>query len=44
METEALKIDHLITHRFKYTDAQKAFDLVYDAPDEFVGILLDWEE
>ena len=42
MAGEALKIDPLITHRFHYTEAQKAFDLIYAAPDQYVGILLNW--
>lgn len=44
MQNDCLKIDHLITHRFAYTEAQKAFDLIYSAPERFAGILLDWED
>lgn len=44
MQNETIKIDHLITHRFKYTEAQKAFDLVYASPDQYTGILLDWRK
>lgn len=42
MDSGALKVDHLITHRFPYPDAQKAYDLVYNAPAEYLGILVDW--
>ena len=42
MQTGALKVDHLITHRFKASQAQAAYDLIYDAPDQYAGILLDW--
>jgi len=42
MDIGALKVDHLITHRFKASDAQKAYDLIYTAPQEYVGIALDW--
>ena len=44
MGTEALKIDHLTTHCFKFTEAQDAFDLIYSSPDQYVGVLLDWRE
>ena len=44
METEALKVDHLVTHRFSYRDAPDAYDLIYSAPDQYVGIMLDWRE
>jgi 2-desacetyl-2-hydroxyethyl bacteriochlorophyllide A dehydrogenase len=42
MGGEALKIDPLITHRFHYSEAQKAYDLVYSAPDQYVGIVFNW--
>ncbi len=43
MNRDALKIDHLITHRFDINDVQSAYDLVYSAPEEFAGILLKWK-
>lgn len=42
MNWGALKIDHLITHRFQAHEAQTAYDLIFEAPDQYVGILLDW--
>jgi len=42
MVDEALKVDHLTTHRFAFRDAQQAYDLVYDDPEGTLGILLDW--
>jgi len=44
LETGALKVDHLITHRFKAADAQAAYDLIYSAPEQYAGILLDWRD
>ncbi|NQT93828.1 MAG: zinc-binding alcohol dehydrogenase [Lentisphaerae bacterium] len=44
MDSGALHVDHLITHRFPYRDAQKAYDLVYNAPGEYLGIVLDWRK
>lgn len=42
MEIEALKVDHLITHRFSFRDAPRAYELIYRAPEEYAGILLNW--
>ena len=43
MESGALKVSHLITHTFGVEDAQRAYELIYQAPQDYVGILLDWE-
>ncbi len=43
MDAGSLDVDHIISHRMPYTDAQKAFDLIYSSPDKFTGILLEWE-
>lgn len=43
METEAFKIDHLITHRFEIEEAQAAYDLIFDAPQDYVGIVFNWK-
>ena len=29
--------------RFKVSDAQQAYDLIYGAPEQFAGILLEWK-
>jgi len=42
MNSGALKTDHLITHRFPYHDAQEAYDLVYNKPADYLGVLFDW--
>ncbi len=39
MELGAFKIDHLITHRFEIEDAQAAYDLVFESPQDYVGII-----
>ena len=44
MESKALKIDHLITHRFDARNAHEAYELIYAAPERYVGILLDWSD
>jgi len=43
MSNGRLKIDHLITHTFDVKDAQDAYDLVFDAPQDYLGINLNWE-
>jgi len=32
----------MTSHRFPYTQAADAFDLLYHHPDEAFGVLLDW--
>ena len=44
MVSGAMNIDPLITHRFSYRDAQDAYDLIYSAPDQYVGITLNWQD
>lgn len=34
----------MTSHRFPYTEAADAFDLLYQHPDEAFGVLLDWRE
>ncbi|HUT23277.1 MAG TPA: zinc-binding dehydrogenase, partial [Sumerlaeia bacterium] len=44
MDAGAMQVDHLITHRFPAEDAQKAYDLIYAAPEQYAGVMLDWRE
>ena len=43
MDMGALDVDHIISHRMPYTDAQKAFDMIYNTPGQMTGILLEWK-
>lgn len=43
MDMGALDVDHIISHRMPYTDAQKAFDMIYNTPGQLTGILLEWK-
>ena len=36
--------ERMTTHRFPFTDADKAFDLLWNRPGEALGVLLDWEQ
>jgi len=42
MKQGAIKVDPIITHRFGAADASKAYDMIYNARDQYVGILLQW--
>jgi len=42
MAAGSLPVDHIISHRMPYTDAQKAFDMIYNTPEQMTGILLEW--
>jgi len=33
----------MTTHRFAWTAAGEAFDLLWNRPGEALGVLLDWE-
>lgn len=39
----AIQVEPLITHRFHFTQAKAAYDLLYDLPQEALGVLLMWE-
>jgi len=43
MAAGSLDVDHIISHRMPYTDAQKAFDMIYNTPEQVTGILLEWK-
>ena len=38
-----IQIEPLISHRFAYTDAKAAYDLLYARLSEAMGVLLIWE-
>ena len=42
LESGALTVDPLQTHEFPVAEVQRAYDLIYAAPEEYVGISLDW--
>lgn len=39
----AIQTEKMTTHRFPYTEAAAAFDLLYSRMNEALGVLLDWE-
>ena len=38
-----IRTEQMTTHRFSYTQAADAFDLLYNRMNEAMGVLLDWE-
>ena len=42
LESGALTVDPLHLHQFPVAEVQRAYDLIYAAPEEYVGISLDW--
>lgn len=38
----AIHTDRMTTHRFPFTQAAEAFELLYQHPNEAFGVLLDW--
>jgi L-iditol 2-dehydrogenase len=38
-----IQVEPLITHRFPFSEAKIAYDLLYDRPHEALGVLLLWE-
>lgn len=39
----AIQVEPLMTHRFHYSEAKAAFDLLYERPQEAVGVMLMWD-
>jgi threonine dehydrogenase-like Zn-dependent dehydrogenase len=38
-----IRASKMITHRFPYTQAKEAFDLLWNSPGEALGVLLIWK-
>jgi alcohol dehydrogenase len=43
VDSGAIQVEPLITHRFHFSEAKAAYDLLYDSPQEALGVLLMWE-
>lgn len=44
LQTGAIQIEPLISHRFPYKDAKAAYDLLYARLSEAMGVLLEWDK
>ncbi len=40
----AVQVDAMTTHRFPFSEAGAAFDLLWNRPGEALGVLLDWDQ
>ncbi len=38
-----IRASEMITHRFHYTEAKAAFDLLWDSPGDTLGVLIKWQ-
>ena len=38
-----IRASEMITHRFQYTEAKAAFDLLWDSPGDTLGVLIKWQ-
>ena len=38
-----IRASEMITHRFHYTEAKEAFDLLWNAPGNALGVLIKWQ-
>ena len=43
LESGAIATERMITHRFPFTEAKGAFDLLYDRPGETMAVILTWD-
>ncbi|MCE7985962.1 MAG: hypothetical protein DYG89_32700 [Caldilinea sp. CFX5] len=43
MQAGRIQVDPLISHRFPFTEAKAAYDLLYERLSEAMGVLLVWE-
>jgi threonine dehydrogenase-like Zn-dependent dehydrogenase len=39
----AFQVDDLISHRFPFTAAKEAFDLLHDRLSEAMGVIFTWD-
>ncbi len=42
LESGAIATERMITHRFPFTEAKEAFDLLYGRPGETMAVILTW--
>ena len=44
LSTGSIQVDPMITHRFSYTEAKQAFDLLYNELGKTMAVVLVWDE
>lgn len=43
IENGEIRASEMITHRFHYTEAKDAFDLLWNSPGDALGVLIKWQ-
>jgi threonine dehydrogenase-like Zn-dependent dehydrogenase len=43
IRTGQFRVQEMVTHRFHFTQAKEAFDLLFDRLGETLGVILEWE-
>ena len=43
IQNGGIRASDMITHRFQYTDAKAAFDLLWNTPGDALGVLIKWQ-
>ncbi len=43
IEYGEIRASEMITHRFQYTEAKAAFDLLWNSPGDALGVLIKWQ-
>jgi threonine dehydrogenase-like Zn-dependent dehydrogenase len=43
IQNQEIRASEMVTHRFRYTEAKDAFDLLWNSPGDTLGVLMKWQ-
>ncbi len=43
IRNKEIRASEMVTHRFRYTEAKAAFDLLWNSPGDTLGVLIKWQ-
>ena len=43
IQNKEIRASEMVTHRFRYTEAKDAFDLLWNSPGDTLGVLIKWQ-
>lgn len=43
IQNQEIRASEMVTHRFRYTEAKDAFDLLWNSPGDTLGVLIKWQ-
>ena len=43
IQNKEIRASEMVTHRFRYTEAKDAFDLLWNSPGDTLGVLMKWQ-